>query len=773
MTDPTGVKGRLNRVPVGGRYFVRWGWRSGWHQLAVRSSSAWTTVLAAFLVALAIAALAVIPGAVSERSARSVARTPGENAGAVAEPPLFRFQIVTTIDDDEPVTVVTLAGLSDDAPSPPGLVRFPRPGEVFVSPGLAERKTSDRWGPAAGVIQPEGLVSPNELFVYRGVEPESLVDTSQVAVLVDEGAVSDGHGFGNAASSNPGEGPDAVGIAIGWCVAIGALLMIPLMGVLISTMRLDADRRDRRTATLRIMGLSSRRIMTMQTAEQFPALGLGTAAAALTVLVCGRLLGPLGISGVSWYPSDVLGSPAALVLMGVFTLCTAATMAVAFAVTLVPAISNPLRARRNQRNVRRIGPRLLLLGLSVTGIIMFLALTSGTNKRGLAVIKELDEQRLLAVVLLIVLVGIGFLVGIPAVLTLVGRRLSRTSRRWSWQMAGSQLQANPSEVSRPVVSLVSLACWIALTQSLGLVITDILPYLNDAEPGQLITYGDLPTELDPALFRTQQADFTFASPTSQSFEVEPTIAFTTCRALATTGTTVPCADRDVFWTQPPEFFGIDPTGPSIALGPTGTIERPTKVLVDGRPASPNQKWITERSNIVAIMAPPELPPADMTLETAHILTLTDLSARTETAARAQIEQSAMKRDISSERLTNALYWRGQVLRPSALTAAKLLGFLLAAATVLITLRSTKTADHETRNGLSILGASPHQRSQPLRARWLVVSVVATSALFTTLLVDLAIDRVNFTPLGIEASSLALYLALFAFITLASWPNKRN
>lgn len=773
MTGRRGLVDPLSVAPVGGRYFVRWGWRSGWHQLVVRSSSAWTTVSAAFLVALAIAALAVIPGAVSERSARSVARAPGENVGAVAGPPSFRYRTVTTIDGEEPVTVVTLAGLTDDAPVPPGLGRFPLPGEVFVSPGLAERESSDRWGPVAGVIQPEGLVAPNELFVYRGVAPESLIDTSQVAVLVEEGAVSDGRGFGNAASSDPGEGPDAVVIAIGWCVAIGALLVLPLMGVLVSTMRLDADRRDRRTATLRILGLNSRRIMMMQTAEQLPALGLGSAVAALTTLVGGRLLGPFGVSGVSWYPSDVLGSPAAIALMVVFTLCTAATMALVFAATLIPAISNPLRARRNQRNVRRIGSRLVLLGLSVAGIAVFLVLTSGTNERGLAVIKELDEQRLLAVVVLIVLVGFGFLVGIPAVLMLVGRRISRTSGRWSWQMAGSQLQANPSEVARPVVSLVSLACWIALTQSLGLVISDILPYLNDAEPGQLITYGDLPTELDTALFNTPQTDFTFASPTTQSIEVEPTIVFTTCSALATTGTTVPCTDGDVFWTQPPEFAGIDPTGSPIDLGPTGTIERPTKVLIDGRPEGPNQKWITERSHIVAIMAPPETPPAQLTLKSAHILTLADMSATTETAARAQIEEASMERDISSERLTNALYWRGQVLRPSAIAAAKLLGFLLATATVIVTLRSTKTADHETRNGLALLGATQHQRTQPLSARWIMASLVATSALLTTLLVDLAIDRVNFTPLGIEASSFALYLALFAITTLASWPYKRS
>lgn len=197
-----------------------------------------------------------------------------------------------------------------------------------------------------------------------------------------------------------------------------------------------------------------------------------------------------------------------------------------------------------------------------------------------------------------------------------------------------------------MVSLVSLACWIALTQSLGLVITDILPYLNDAEPGQLITYGDLSTELDPAPLQDTAGNHAHPQPLRKAFEVEPTIAFTTLscagddrhdRSVRRWGRLLSSTTR-VLWDRPDRS----------AHRSWANQDHRTPDEGSGRmagPASPNQKWITERSNIVAIMAPPELPPADMTLETAHILTLTDLSARTETAAHAQIEQSAMKRSI--------------------------------------------------------------------------------------------------------------------------------
>jgi hypothetical protein len=58
-----------------------------------------------------------------------------------------------------------------DAPLPPGLPRWPGPGEAFVSPQLlkdgAGEQIADRYGKLAGTIGEDGLGVPDERVVWR------------------------------------------------------------------------------------------------------------------------------------------------------------------------------------------------------------------------------------------------------------------------------------------------------------------------------------------------------------------------------------------------------------------------------------------------------------------------------------------------------------------------------------------------------------------------------------------------------------------------------
>ncbi|MFI2264484.1 hypothetical protein [Streptomyces tubercidicus] len=67
-------------------------------------------------------------------------------------------------------TVVVIAPLTKDAPLPPGVARWPAPGEVFLSPALAEGPASEdfthRYGTSVGTVSAEGLASPGERLAY-------------------------------------------------------------------------------------------------------------------------------------------------------------------------------------------------------------------------------------------------------------------------------------------------------------------------------------------------------------------------------------------------------------------------------------------------------------------------------------------------------------------------------------------------------------------------------------------------------------------------------
>lgn len=77
-------------------------------------------------------------------------------------------------------TVTLLAATCEDPSVPPGLSRFPEPGEVYVSPEIAELRGSDasiatRFPRIDGLIGPGGLTGSHELRAITGVEPAEFV----------------------------------------------------------------------------------------------------------------------------------------------------------------------------------------------------------------------------------------------------------------------------------------------------------------------------------------------------------------------------------------------------------------------------------------------------------------------------------------------------------------------------------------------------------------------------------------------------------------------
>jgi hypothetical protein len=143
--------------------------------LAALGATAVVALLTTFLIAGSLGLL--------HRSDRIGWRTAGDDpsvaAGAVgvvrpvrdmiSGDPLLRLDLAVT----DPVCSAATA-------PPPGLPHPPAPGEVFVSPALADRWKGDvgrqlsaRYAVSAptGVISAAGLSSPDELVVIRGVEP--------------------------------------------------------------------------------------------------------------------------------------------------------------------------------------------------------------------------------------------------------------------------------------------------------------------------------------------------------------------------------------------------------------------------------------------------------------------------------------------------------------------------------------------------------------------------------------------------------------------------
>ncbi|MBO4208598.1 hypothetical protein GSF22_21670 [Micromonospora echinofusca] len=107
------------------------------------------------------------------RQERLSQRSPVMVSGAA--PALARYGESGDVLDGRQFSVVGLVPLAD-GPPPPGLPRWPEPGEAWLSPALlAADETGDlrsRYGRFAGAIGAAGLADLNEFFVYyRPVDP--------------------------------------------------------------------------------------------------------------------------------------------------------------------------------------------------------------------------------------------------------------------------------------------------------------------------------------------------------------------------------------------------------------------------------------------------------------------------------------------------------------------------------------------------------------------------------------------------------------------------
>jgi hypothetical protein len=140
---------------------------AGWARIAL---TAFGLAVGAFAL-LHVAMLSVALGArETALEARSFTPTHGDG------PAIFAAGERTEVWQGRRLTRVLLYADGEGAPAPPGVDAFPQPGEVVLSPALAEATEDDPQlarvvgGDPAGHVRADGLVEPDEWLAYVGVE---------------------------------------------------------------------------------------------------------------------------------------------------------------------------------------------------------------------------------------------------------------------------------------------------------------------------------------------------------------------------------------------------------------------------------------------------------------------------------------------------------------------------------------------------------------------------------------------------------------------------
>jgi len=355
-------------------------------------------------------------------------------------------------------------------PVPAGLQELPGPGEMVVSPGLAElldspdgqRLLADRFPyERAGTIAAEGLRGPRELYFYAGSD-----------VLEQGGVTRRIDAFG---SQMPPEPLDAVLVLV--VAVVVAVLLLPVALFLAAAVRFGGEQRDRRLAALRLVGADAWMARRIAAGEAMLAAAVGIAVGVGLFLALRPAAEHLAPFDVGVYAKDM--RPGAVLMVCVLLLIPAIAVGVSL-LALRSVTIDPLGVvRRAPPRRRRLWWRLLLPAAGGALLVPLLGvdIAAGESFSALQVAGGVT----------MLMVGIAAL--LPWLVETVVRRLGGGGV--AWQLAVRRLQLD-SGTSARVVSGIAVAVAGAITlQTLFAGVDDRFVATSGVEAGTMLVSSDV------------------------------------------------------------------------------------------------------------------------------------------------------------------------------------------------------------------------------------------------------------------------------------------
>ncbi|SDX29318.1 FtsX-like permease family protein [Amycolatopsis xylanica] len=393
-----------------------------------RTSAILTAVGVAIATALVLL-LVALPFATKARDTRAVWQEKDYGSASTTEGHLLFAKSVDYVNGKKFVRVdVALKDGWTTVDLPPGVPKFPAPGETIVSPGLGRlihdlplSQLGDRFGPQlAGALGDEALRFPEQLVALVGHTPDTMPKSATAVAGFKHGA----------ASADP---------MLTLLAGVGVIvLMVPSLVLVGSSTRLTAARREQRLAAFRLAGATPGQVTKIVAAEMaLSALG----GAALGLLLSPALHGLATFvpwDGGTWQASDFslpIGVTVALIA-GLVSLVLLAAV-----ISMRRVLSTPIGAAAS--HARKPLHWWRLLALPAAGAVFLIAIITAKDAGG-------PEFIFLGLALL---VGSAALVG-PWVTSGVGGTFVRGWRKPSSLLAGRRLRDDPKGAYRASAGVV-------------------------------------------------------------------------------------------------------------------------------------------------------------------------------------------------------------------------------------------------------------------------------------------------------------------------------
>lgn len=313
-----------------------------------RKLSSVLITIAAFALTVVVAFVGVLVGSYQERIERDHSRVPASWATAVEstnEGP--RWRIIADVVDDRWVHVIVIVP-DAGSPLPPGLVQWPEPGDVVLSPGLKGTALGDeivgRYGEqeASEVIGPSGVVSVTERIAYVRPSADLSSQTSglpygTLGVPFPNDPWQEGL-IGGAAYQRP------LGRAL---IEFGLVFGLPALILMCVSARTASVRRDRRLRMLVILGAGPRECIAVLWGSVGRPLMAGAVAAAVALLIVAAVDLPIPATGAVLSSRDIRAQ------LPLILLCAVVGWLLSLGVVLVSNWPRRARGTRPAGPVRR------------------------------------------------------------------------------------------------------------------------------------------------------------------------------------------------------------------------------------------------------------------------------------------------------------------------------------------------------------------------------------------------------------------------------------
>jgi hypothetical protein len=349
-----------------------------------------------------------------------------------------------------------VATVGDRPPVPPWLSRWPGPGEMVVSPALAELLEAPvgallrpRYqGRIVQTLDPEWLIERDELAAYIGVRPEEI---PRINRLVVTGFGPDPRYPSQGEETSFAESIQQPIFQAVFLVSIG--LLVPIAVFIATATRLSAAAREARLAAIRLVGGTPRQVRLAASVESLLAGLIGGVFGFLLFFIGRPIVAAFAPPDHHWFPSDIAPSVAttALVLTAIVIFAVVVSLA-----TLRRVVITPLGVVRRTGRPMRVRWRLATLATGLGGSVVLLI---GKER-------IIDAPGLIPYVFVFGSFGLTS-IGAAAVAPLVGTWLADLLRRVTTGtgalLGARRLRADPRAAGRIVAGLVVVVFGVGLT----------------------------------------------------------------------------------------------------------------------------------------------------------------------------------------------------------------------------------------------------------------------------------------------------------------------